>query len=141
VLGLTQCGVRVSYSVAIALNAPLDLLLGRKLGMPGPDELAMGAIASSGIRILNNSVVQDRGIPESVVEVVTKREVKELNCREREYRSVRPPVNILGKPVIAIDDGLASRLSGDFTRAAFFVRATSSGNELRTCFDRCNLFF
>jgi len=108
VLGLPRGGVPVAYAVAIALNAPLDILLVRKLGVPGQDELAMGAIASNGILILNNSVIQRLGIPESVVEAVTKRETKELHRREQDYRGVRPPVDIPGKTVIVIDDGLAT---------------------------------
>jgi len=108
VLGLPRGGVPVAYAVAIALNAPLDILLVRKLGVPGQDELAMGAIASNGILILNNSVIQRLGIPESVVEAVSKRETKELHRREQDYRGVRPPVDIPGKTVIVIDDGLAT---------------------------------
>ena len=108
VLGLPRGGVPVAYTVAIALNATLDILLVRKLGVPGQDELAMGAIASNGILILNNSVIQHLGIPESVVESVTNREMKELQRRERDYRGVRPPVDIAGKTVIVIDDGLAT---------------------------------
>ena len=108
VLGLPRGGVPVAYAVANALNAPLDILLVRKLGVPGQDELAMGAIASNGILILNNSVIQRLGIPESVVEAVSKRETKELHRREQDYRGVRPPVDIPGKTVIVIDDGLAT---------------------------------
>jgi predicted phosphoribosyltransferase len=108
VLGLPRGGVPVAFPVAIALNAALDILLVRKLGVPGQDELAMGAIASNGIQILNNSVIQYLGIPESVVEEVTKREVEELSRREREYRGVRPPMDIPGKIAIVIDDGLAT---------------------------------
>jgi predicted phosphoribosyltransferase len=108
VLGLPRGGVPVAYAVAMALKAPLDILLVRKLGVPGQDELAMGALASNGIQILNDSVIQNLAIPESVVEAVTKREAQELERREREYRGVRPPVDIPGKIVIVIDDGLAT---------------------------------
>ena len=108
VLGLPRGGVPVANAVAMALNAPLDILLVRKLGVPGQDELAMGAIASNGIQILNDSVIQCLGIPESVVESVTKREAEELRRREREYRGIRPPVDVPGKTVIVIDDGLAT---------------------------------
>jgi len=108
VLGLPRGGVPVANAVAIALNAPLDILLVRKLGVPGQNELAMGAIASNGIQILNDSVIQYLGIPEHVVEAVTKREVEELRRREGEYRGVRPPADIPGKAVIVVDDGLAT---------------------------------
>jgi len=108
VLGLPRGGVPVANAVAIALNAPLDILLVRKLGVPGQDELAMGAIAGNGIQILNDSVIQYLGIPESVVEAVTKREAEELRRREGEYRGIRPPADIPGKTVIVVDDGLAT---------------------------------
>jgi putative phosphoribosyl transferase len=108
VLGLPRGGVPVANAVAVALNAPLDILLVRKLGVPGQEELAMGAIASNGIQILNDAIIQYMGIPESVVEAVIKRETQELRRREREYRGVRPPVEIPGKTVIVVDDGLAT---------------------------------
>jgi predicted phosphoribosyltransferase len=108
VLGLPRGGVPVANAVAMALNAPLDILLVRKLGVPGQDELAMGAIASNGIQILNDSVIQYLGIPESVIEAVTKREAEELRRRELEYRGIRPPADIPGKTVIVVDDGLAT---------------------------------
>jgi putative phosphoribosyl transferase len=108
VLGLPRGGVPVAYEVAIALNAPLDILLVRKLGVPGQDELAMGALASNGIQILNQPVIEYLGIPEPIVEAVTEQELEELERRERLYRGVRPPADIRGKTVIVIDDGLAT---------------------------------
>jgi putative phosphoribosyl transferase len=108
VFGLPRGGVPVANAVAVALNAPLDILLVRKLGVPGQEELAMGAIASNGIQILNDPIIQYMGIPESVVEAVIKRETQELRRREREYRGVRPSVEIPGKTVIVVDDGLAT---------------------------------
>lgn len=108
VLGLPRGGVPVAEAVATALNAPLDILLVRKLGVPGQEELAMGAIASNGIQILNDSVIQYMGIPESVLEAVTKREAEEIRRREQAYRGVRPAADIPGKTVIVVDDGLAT---------------------------------
>jgi putative phosphoribosyl transferase len=108
VLGLPRGGVPVAYEVAIALNAPLDILVVRKLGVPGQDELAMGALASNGIQILNNSVIEYLGIPESVVEAVTEQEMEELERRELLYRGARPPADIRDKIIIVVDDGLAT---------------------------------
>jgi predicted phosphoribosyltransferase len=98
VLGLPRGGVPVAYEVAIALNAPLDILLVRKLGVPGQDELAMGALASNGIQILNNSVIEYLRIPEYVVEAVTEQEMEELERRERLYRVCVLPRIFQGKP-------------------------------------------
>jgi len=115
VLGLPRGGVPVACAVATAMNAPLDVLIVRKLGVPGYDELAMGAIASNGIQILNDSLIRHLDIPESVIQSVIEREREELNRREREYRGVRPPAEISGKTVIIVDDGLAT---GSTMRAA-----------------------
>jgi len=108
VLGLPRGGVPVACAVATVMNAPLDVLIVRKLGVPGYDELAMGAIASNGIQILNDSLIRHLDIPESVIKSVIEREREELNRREREYRGVRPPAEISGKTVIIVDDGLAT---------------------------------
>lgn len=108
VLGLPRGGVPVAYEVARELNAPLDVFLVRKLGLPGHEELAMGAIASGGIRVLNQEVVRGLNIPQSVIDTVANREQKELERREWAYRGERPRPTIEGKIVILADDGLAT---------------------------------
>src|SRR4030088_2280972 len=94
VLALPRGGVPVGFEVAKALNAPLDVFVVRKLGVPGREELAMGAIASGGIRVLNEDVVRTLGIPEDVVDTVAAEEEHELERREREYRDGRPSVDV-----------------------------------------------
>jgi putative phosphoribosyl transferase len=108
VLALPRGGVPVGYEVAKALNAPLDVFVVRKLGLPGQEELAMGAIASGGARVLNWDLIRALGIPEEVVDQVTREEQRELERREREYRDGRAPINLRGKTVILVDDGLAT---------------------------------
>jgi putative phosphoribosyl transferase len=108
VLGLPRGGVPVAYEVARALEASLDLLLVRKLGLPGHEELAMGAIATGGIRVLNPEVVQGLGIPATVIDKVAAAELQELQRRERVYRGNRPTPQLEGRCVILIDDGLAT---------------------------------
>ncbi|MCU1241387.1 MAG: putative phosphoribosyl transferase [Candidatus Acidoferrum typicum] len=108
VLALPRGGVPVGFEVAKALNAPLDIFVVRKLGLPGQEELAMGAIASGGARVLNGEVIRALGIPDDVVEQVTQEEQRELERREREYRDGRPPVDVRGRTVILVDDGLAT---------------------------------
>jgi predicted phosphoribosyltransferase len=108
VLALPRGGVPVAYEVARALHAPLDVFLVRKLGVPGHEELAMGAIASGGVRVLNRDVVNKLKVPAEVIDAVTDRELEELRRREREYRDDRPAPDVLGKTVILIDDGLAT---------------------------------
>ena len=115
VLALPRGGVPVAYEVAQALGAPLDLFLVRKLGTPGHRELAMGAIASGGIRVLNEDVVRWYSIPESVIEAVVLEEQQELERRERAYREDRPARDLRNRIVILIDDGLAT---GSTMRAA-----------------------
>lgn len=115
VLALPRGGVPVAYEVARALGAELDLLLVRKLGTPGQPELAMGAIASGGIEILNPSVIQALGIDRDTIDRVTEKEYAELLRRERAYRGDRPPPAIEGRCVILVDDGLAT---GSTMRAA-----------------------
>lgn len=115
VLGLPRGGVPVAYEVAKALGAPLDILLVRKLGAPGEQELAMGAIASGGVRVLNEDVVRMLGVPDSVIEAVTTKERHELDRRERLYRGGRPAPALQGKTVILVDDGIAT---GATVRAA-----------------------
>jgi predicted phosphoribosyltransferase len=108
VLALPRGGVPVAYEVARALNAPLDVFLVRKLGVPGHEELAMGAVAAGGMRVLNEDVVRALGIPEYVIEEIAKQEQRELARRERLYRDDRPPPDIRGRIVILVDDGLAT---------------------------------
>ena len=115
VLALPRGGVPVAYEVASALGAPLDVFLVRKLGTPGHRELAMGAIASSGVRVLNDDVVRWYGIPESAIESVAREETEELERRERAYRRDRPAPDLAGRIVILVDDGLAT---GSTMRAA-----------------------
>ena len=108
VLALPRGGVPVGYEVARALYAPLDVFIVRKLGVPGHEELAMGAIASGGITVLNESVIESLGIPRQAIERVIGEEQAELRRREREYRDDRPPPAIQGRHVFLIDDGLAT---------------------------------
>jgi putative phosphoribosyl transferase len=108
VLGLPRGGIPVAYEVAKALHAPLDCLVIRKLGVPGQEELAMGAIASGPVRVLNRAVMDALGIPQAAVEEVALREETELRRREREYRGDRPPPQVQGRCVIIVDDGLAT---------------------------------
>jgi putative phosphoribosyl transferase len=108
VLALPRGGVPVGFEVARALHAPLDVLLVRKLGVPGQEELAMGAIASGGIRVLNRDVVEGLRIPSGVIDRVAARERTELDRRDREYRDGRPAPDVRDKIVILVDDGLAT---------------------------------
>jgi putative phosphoribosyl transferase len=108
VLALPRGGVPVAYEVAEALDAPLDIFLVRKLGMPGHPELAMGAIASGGVRVLNEDVVQWYGISARAIEAVAEQEQRELERREREYRQGRALLDLSKRIVILIDDGLAT---------------------------------
>jgi predicted phosphoribosyltransferase len=108
VLALPRGGVPVAYEVARALEAPLDVFLVRKLGIPGHAELAMGAIASGGVRVLNDEVVRALRIPDHVIEAIAAKEQQELARRERLYRGDRPPPDVQGRTVILVDDGLAT---------------------------------
>jgi predicted phosphoribosyltransferase len=111
VLALPRGGVPVAFEVARALGAPLDVFLVRKLGVPGREELALGAIATGGIRLLNDNVVHHLRIPAEVIDRVEATEREELERRAREYRGNRPPPAVRGKTVILIDDGLATGAS------------------------------
>jgi len=108
VLGLTRGGVPVAAEVASALQAPLDVIVVRKLGVPFQPELAMGAIAGDGTQVLDKDLVRALGITAKDVEAVTARERAELERRERLYRSGRPPLDLKGRTAILIDDGLAT---------------------------------
>src|SRR3954469_25693711 len=102
VLALPRGGVPVAFQVARALDAPLDVFLVRKLGVPGHEELAMGAIATGGVLLLNDDVVERLRIPPQVIDTVTAREQEELDRRERAYRGDRPPPEVRGRVVILI---------------------------------------
>lgn len=115
VLALPRGGVPVGFEVARALRAPLDLFIVRKLGVPGHEELAMGAIATGGVRVINESVTDYLGISPEVIEAVAAREREELERREREYRGGRPALELAGRTVLLVDDGLAT---GSTMRAA-----------------------
>jgi len=115
VLALPRGGVPVAFEVAHALRAPLDVFIVRKLGVPGQDELAMGAIATGGVRVLNEDVVDALGLSAKVIDAVAAREEKELERRERIYRGARTPPEVRERTVILVDDGLAT---GSTMRAA-----------------------
>ena len=115
VLALPRGGVPVGYEVARVLGAPLDVFVVRKLGLPGHPELAMGAIASGGVRVLNQDVLEFIAVPQATIDALTSTEQLELERRERAYRDGRPLVPIEGRVVILVDDGLAT---GSTMRAA-----------------------
>lgn len=111
VVALPRGGVPVAYEVALALSAPLDIFLVRKLGLPGHEELAVGAIASGGIRVLNEDLIHALSVPEEMINHVAQQELRELQRREQLYRGDRPALDVRGKTVILIDDGLATGAS------------------------------
>jgi putative phosphoribosyl transferase len=115
VLALPRGGVPIGHAIARALGVPLDVFVVRKLGVPGHEELAMGAIATGGIRVINREVVEALGIPAAAIERIAEREEIELARRERQYRGSRRPLPIRGSIVILTDDGLAT---GSTMRAA-----------------------
>ena len=108
VLALPRGGVPVAYEVAHALGASLDVFLVRKLGVPGQEELAMGAVASGGVRVINEPVVRALRIPPELIDAGAAREQEEIARQERLYRGDRPPPDIRGRTVILVDDGLAT---------------------------------
>ena len=108
VLGLPRGGVPVAFEIASTLQAPLDIFLVRKLGVPGHEELAMGAIASGDVRVLNQDVVEMEHVSDTALEQVTQREQQELQRREHLYRGDRPILPITDRTVILVDDGLAT---------------------------------
>jgi predicted phosphoribosyltransferase len=108
VLGLPRGGVPVAYEIATALGAPLDVFLVRKLGVPGHAELAMGAIASGGVRVINDDVIAWYGLPRSAIDRVAAEEQEELARREREYRKGQAPLDLRARTVVLVDDGLAT---------------------------------
>lgn len=111
VLGLPRGGVPVAYPIAQALNAPLDVFLVRKLGVPGQEELAMGAIAMGGVKLINQSIAAAMSITSAEIERVIAEEEMELARRERLYRHDRDPLDVTGRTVILVDDGLATGAS------------------------------
>jgi putative phosphoribosyl transferase len=126
VLALPRGGVPLGYVVATALRVPLDVMLVRKLGVPGHEELAMGAIASGGVRVISDVVVRALGIPDRAIAAAAANEEHELERRERAYRGGRPPAEVRGRTVILVDDGLAT---GSTMRAA--VAALKAQNPKR----------
>jgi predicted phosphoribosyltransferase len=118
VLALPRGGVPVGFEVAQELGAPLDVFLVRKLGVPGYEELAMGAVATGGVRVLNDEIVRGLGISEHEIDAAAARELQELARRQRLYRGDRPLPDIAGRTVILVDDGLAT---GATMRAAIAV--------------------
>jgi predicted phosphoribosyltransferase len=124
VLGLARGGVPVAYEVARSLRGQLDVVVVRKLGVPGEGELAMGALGPKGARVLNREVVSLFHIPAAVIEGVAAREQAEAERREREYRHGQPPVDVAGRTVVLVDDGLAT---GASMRAAIaYVRGAGA---------------
>src|SRR6266545_104582 len=115
VLALPRGGVPVAYEVAVAIGAQLDVFVVRKLGVPWHQELAMGAIASGGVRVLNDDVIASLRISDDMIEAVAEDEQRELERREEAYRDGRPRPDVRGKVVILVDDGLAT---GSTMRAA-----------------------
>jgi predicted phosphoribosyltransferase len=115
VLALPRGGVPVAFEVAQSLRVPLDVFLVRKLGVPGHEELAMGAISTGGVRVLNEDTIEYLRIPEHIIDAIAAEELKELKRRELAYRGNRPEPEVTGKTVILIDDGLAT---GSTIRAA-----------------------
>jgi predicted phosphoribosyltransferase len=108
VLGLPRGGVPVAYEIANSLVAPLDVFVVRKLGVPGQEELAMGAIAAGGVRVLDWTTINALGIPQGTIDEVAKREARELVRRERQYRGQRQAPRMTGRTVMLVDDGLAT---------------------------------
>lgn len=111
ILGLPRGGVPVAAEVASALDLPLDVFLVRKLGVPGQEELAFGAIASGGVRVLNHNLLAEIRMPEHLITRVTERETAELERRAQEYRGNAPPPPVRGRAAILVDDGLATGAS------------------------------
>ncbi|HWQ49892.1 MAG TPA: phosphoribosyltransferase [Methanosarcina sp.] len=142
ILALPRGGVPVAFEVAKELNVKMDVFIVRKLGVPGNEELAMGAISSDNIRVLNEDVVRSFQIPERVINMVVENELKELERRERAYRGDRPKPEISGSTVILIDDGLAT---GATMRAATSALKTKNPAKIVVAVptgapDTCELF-
>ena len=124
ILGLPRGGVPLAYEIAVALRAPLDTIVVRKLGVPSQPELAFGAIASGGVRVINSDVVETVfGLDDETIEQIAGREMQELRRREQAYRLQRPYPELAGKDVVLVDDGLAT---GATMRAAAEAVKTKS---------------
>jgi putative phosphoribosyl transferase len=108
VIGLPRGGVSTAFEVARALRAPLDVMPVRKLGTPGQKELAMGAIAPGGVRVLDEGLIRELGVPQEAIERITAEEKLILEQRERSYRAGRPPLDLRDRTVILVDDGVAT---------------------------------
>jgi putative phosphoribosyl transferase len=111
VLGLPRGGIPVAYQVAVGLHLPLDVFLVRKLGVPGQEELAFGAVGMGGLRVLNEDLVAATGLTSHMIQSLTEREEREIAAREELYRKGFPPFSVRGKVVILVDDGLATGAS------------------------------
>jgi putative phosphoribosyl transferase len=118
VMGMARGGVPVAFEVAAVLDAPLDVVVVRKLGHPHQPELGLGAIAEDGVRVLNSALVRRLGVPDDVIDAVTRRETVELERRLVAYRGARPPIPARGRTAVVVDDGLAT---GFTARAAVEV--------------------
>jgi predicted phosphoribosyltransferase len=127
VLALPRGGVPVAFEIARVLRVPLDVFLVRKLGVPGHEELAMGAIATGGVRVLNRDVVAYLSIPQEAIDIVARREQQELERREQLYRGDRRTLDVRGLTVILVDDGLAT---GSTMRAAITALKKLKPNRL-----------
>ena len=124
ILGLPRGGVPLAYEIAVALRAPLDTIVVRKLGVPSQPELAFGAIASGGVRVINSDVVETGfGLDDETIEQIASREMQELRRREQAYRLERPYPELAGKDVVLVDDGLAT--GATMRAAAEAVKAKS----------------
>jgi putative phosphoribosyl transferase len=127
VLGLPRGGVPVAAEVAGALDAPLDVLVVRKLGVPGHEELAMGAVASGSGVVLNEDIVAHLGVPRSAVDAAVERELAEVRRRELAYRGNRPPLDLRGAVALLVDDGVAT---GATVRAAVLAARAAGAAEV-----------
>ena len=127
VLGLPRGGVPVAFEIAAALDAPLDVFIVRKLGLPGHEEFGIGAIASGGVRVVDESVLRAYGVDADVLDRITERERSELERRERLYRDDRPFPAVANRVVILVDDGLAT---GSTMRAAIAALRAESPREI-----------
>lgn len=127
VLGLPRGGVPVAYELAMALDAPLDVFVVRKLGLPGHEEFGIGAIASGGVRVVDDAVLRAYGIDHKTLDQITEREMRELERRERLYRDDRTFPDVHGRTVILVDDGLAT---GSTMRAAVAALRAEGPHEI-----------
>jgi putative phosphoribosyl transferase len=126
VLALPRGGVPVAYEVACSLNAPLDVFVVRKIGAPGREELALAAIASGGVRVLNEETIAVLGVDDAVLEEITQRELRELERREDAYHGTLPAQDVAGRTVILVDDGLATGASMQAAIIALRARKTQA---------------